>query len=141
MTWTIETIGKFLESKQNNPTEHLRLCREDPTFRMLTAMKKAESDYRMAHEEHHALAPVEISSDPVRLAEVESIMSTALATRDRMKAGLEQACAALGDQQEPTVQAMQSRAAYLRRTRQGGEAAALDVLCVSLESIATQAGV
>jgi len=141
MTWTIETLGKFFESKQSNPMEYNRLKEQDPTFRMLAALQKAEADYRKAHAEYHTLIPVEISPDPVRLAEVKSIMNMALTTRDACKTGLEAACGALSAHQEPTVRAIQSRAAYLRRSRQGGEASALDSLITSLEAIATQAGV
>ena len=141
MTWTIETLGKFFESKQSNPMEYNRLKEQDPTFRMLAALQKAEADYRKAHAEYHTLIPVEISPDPARLAVVESIMNMALATRDRTKAGLEQACALLSAHQEPTTRALQSRAAYLRRSRQGGDAASLESLCTTLEAIARAAGV
>lgn len=53
----------------------------------------------------------------------------------------EQACNLLGGREEPTVRALMSRAAFLRRTRKGSEASALEVLVSILESIAVSAGV
>jgi len=68
-------------------------------------------------------------------------MNAALATRDTCKAGLETACALLAGQQEPSVQAIRSRAAYLRRNRLYSEANALDGLVGQLEALAVAAGV
>ena len=53
----------------------------------------------------------------------------------------EQDCAFLGANQKPTVRALQSRAAYLRRARIGGDPASLDALVASLKRIALAAGV
>ena len=141
MTWTIETIGKFFESKMSNPTEFYRLTHEDPTARLWAAMRKAEQTYLAAKHERQSLGVSGISIDEARTVELETAMQTALETRRRTMAGLEAACSALGGQQEPTVQALKSHATYLRRTRQGGDAASLDALCTTLEGIAQDAGV
>lgn len=141
MSWTIETIGRFFESKQCNPYEYNRFLAEDPTARLWAGMRKAETDYRAALKEHQELGAGEISSDPTKTAELEAIMQAALALREACRSGLEAACGALGVHQEPTVRALQSRAAYLRRVRQPSEATGLDALVASLEQIAVGAGV
>ena len=141
MSWTIETIGKFFESWQSNPYEYHHLTTVDPTGRLWHNIKKSEMDYMAALHEHKSLGVGEISSDPTKTAELEAIMSAALATRDTCKAALETACALLAGEQEPSVRAIQSRAAYLRRTRHPSEANGLDVLIASLEALAASAGV
>ena len=141
MSWNIETIGKFFESWQSNPFEYNQLMTVDPTGRLWHGIQKAEQDYIKALHEHKALGVGEISSDPTKTAEMESIMNAALATRDTCKAGLETACALLAGQQEPSVQAIRSRAAYLRRNRLYSEANALDGLVGQLEALAVAAGV
>lgn len=141
MSWNIETFGKFMESKQSNPTEFNRLCQEDPTGRLWAAMRKAERDYLDAKNERQALGVTEISIMPERSAELENTMRDALDRRQKAITGLEQACGALGGHQEPSVRALQARAAFLRRTRKGGDAGPLDSLVAHLEQIARDAGV
>ena len=141
MTWTIESIGNFFESKMSNPAEYNRLLAEDPTCRMWAAMRKAEADYAAALKEHQSLGAGAISADPTKTAELEQAMTDALAARDTCKAALEAACGALGVHQEPTVRALQSRADYLRRIRQPSEASGLESLAAGLEALAVGAGV
>ena len=89
MTWTIETIGKFFESKMNSPEEYRRLMADDPVGRMLAALAKAESDFKLAVDEYRSLGTADYSTNPARTAELQPIMDSALATRDCMKASLE----------------------------------------------------
>lgn len=141
MSWTIETIGRFFESKMNNPAEYNRLLAEDPTCLMWAGMRRAEADYAAALKEHQSLGAGAISADPTKTAELEQAMTDALAARDACRIGLEAACGALGVHQEPTVRALQSRADYLRRIRQPSEAGTIEALIANLEGIAKSAGV
>lgn len=141
MTWTIETIEKFFESKKSNPYEFDRLCREDPTCRLWSGMKKAERNFIEAKQERQAIGTADFSINPARTAELEAVMTASLERREKALSGLQQACSLLGCHPEPSCRALQSRAAYLRRTRQGGEAVSLESLCTNLEQIALVAGV
>lgn len=141
MTWTIETIEQYLKSQENSPYEYNYLITSDPVGRLWKGMRQAEADYAAALQEHRELGAGVISSDATRTSELEGIMTAALSARDTTKAALESACVALGSSMEPSTRSLQSRAAYLRRTRQGGDAASLDALCASLEGIALAAGV
>ena len=141
MTWTIETVEQYLKSQESSPYEYNHLITSDPVGRLWSGWRQAESDYRAALKEHMELGAGVISSDATRTSELEGIITAALASRDTAKAALESACVALGSSMEPSTRSLQSRAAYLRRTRQGGEAAILDSLVDSLEQIALAAGV
>jgi Skp family chaperone for outer membrane proteins len=141
MSWNIDTIGKFFESWQSNPAEYNRLCREDPTARLWIAARKSEMDYMKAKHERQSLGTGSIFISQDRADQLEAAMQAALERRQKALTGLEQACDALQGQQEPTVRALQDRAAYLRRTRKGGDAGPLDSLVARLEALAVGAGV
>lgn len=134
--WNLNTFSAFYESQKSNPYEYNRLLLQDPAGKMWAALTKAEQDYREALAEHRALGDGIFSIDPARTAELEVVMAAGLATRTAMIAGLESACAALGDAAEPTVRYLQYQADYKKRVRRGDEAAVFEALIVTLEGIA-----
>jgi hypothetical protein len=129
VTWNLTTISAFYESQRHNPFEFNRLCTADPVGRIWTAHQKAVADFNVARHEHQGLGSGAISSDAPKTAVLEGVMTAALVTRDIMIAGIQAACAALGDAEEPSVR-------YFQR-RPGGETAMIAVL----ESLVTGCGV
>jgi len=75
----------------------------------------AIADFHAANQIHQELGVGAISNDAPRIAVLEATMIAALAYQGIMVAGIETACAALGDAAEPTVQSFAYRLAYLQR--------------------------
>ena len=78
--------------------------------RMWAAYKKAIVKPNAAKQEHQGPGVGAISSDAPRTAELEGVMTTALATRDIMLAGIQASCVVLGSAVEPAVRYFQRKA-------------------------------
>jgi hypothetical protein len=136
MTWNLDTIAAFFAAQQCNPYEYNRLAIHDPCGRMLAALRAAEQSFTDAKTETRALGTGDFSIAPERTVELGCIMTSSLATRTAMIAGLESAGRALGDAVEPTVKSLLYRIDYCQRTRKTAEVVGLTAKIVTLQAIA-----
>lgn len=117
MAWNLNTLFAFYQNQQTNPAEYNRLVTADPAGRMVSAYLVAEQTYKDSLMEHHALGVGDNSIDPARSTELEAAMTSSLATRTTMLAGLEAVVSLVADYPEPTKRYFESLIVGMRRGR------------------------